>query len=182
MGADHRAFLDATIPHLDVVWQVARHAAGQGQDPEDLVQETFLRAYAGFGSYRGGNTRAWLAAICLNAARSQARRRRRRPWEVPAPALLDALPWHRADGGESAADVADVVIADLEAEKVSRCLALLPEPQRVCIVLVDVAGYTAREAAEALGCPRGTVLARVHRGRRRLAQLLAEAGVSHGQP
>ena len=182
MGADHRAFLDATIPHLDVVWQVARHAAGEGQDPEDLVQETFLRAYAGFGSYRGGNTRAWLAAICLNAARSQARRRRRRPWEVPAPALLDALPWHRADGGESAADVADVVIADLEAEKVSRCLAMLPEPQRVCIVLVDVAGYTAREAAEALGCPRGTVLARVHRGRRRLAQLLAEAGVSHGQP
>jgi RNA polymerase sigma-70 factor (ECF subfamily) len=182
MGADHRAFLDATIPHLDVVWQVARHAAGEGQDPEDLVQETFLRAYAGFGSYRGGNTRAWLAAICLNAARSQARRRRRRPREVPAPALLDALPWNRADGGESAADVADVVIADLEAEKVSRCLALLPEPQRVCIVLVDVAGYTAREAAEALGCPRGTVLARVHRGRRRLAQLLAEAGVSHGQP
>ena len=182
MGADHRAFLDATIPHLDVVWQVARHAAGQGQDPEDLVQETFLRAYAGFGSYRGGNTRAWLAAICLNTARSQARRQRRRPWEVPAPALLDALPWHRADGGESAADVADVVIADLEAEKVSRCLTLLPEPQRVCIVLVDVAGYTAREAAEALGCPRGTVLARVHRGRRRLAQLLAEAGVSHGQP
>jgi RNA polymerase sigma-70 factor (ECF subfamily) len=182
MGADHRAFLDATIPHLDVVWQVARHAAGEGQDPEDLVQETFLRAYAGFGSYRGGNTRAWLAAICLNAARSQARRRRRRPREVPAPALLDALPWYRADGGESAADVADVVIADLEAEKVSRCLVLLPEPQRVCIVLVDVAGYTAREAAEALGCPRGTVLARVHRGRRRLAQLLAEAGVSHGQP
>ena len=182
MGADHRAFLDATIPHLDVVWQVARHAAGEGQDPEDLVQETVLRAYAGFGSYRGGNTRAWLAAICLYAARSQARRRRRRPREVPAPALLDALPWYRADGAESAADVADVVIADLEAEKVSRCLARLPEPQRVCIVLVDVAGYTAREAAEALGCPRGTVLARVHRGRRRLAQLLAEAGVSHGQP
>jgi len=182
MGADHRAFLDATIPYLDVVWQVARQTAAEGQDPEDLVQETYLRAYAGFGSYRGGNTRAWLAAICLNAARSQARRRRRRPWEVPGPALLDALPWSRADGGESVADVADVVIADLEAEKVSSCLALLPKPQRVCIVLVDVAGYTAREAAEVLGCPRGTVLARVHRGRRRLAQLLTEAGVSHGQP
>ena len=62
MGADHRAFLDATIPYLDVVWQVARQAAGEGQDPEDLVQETYLRAYAGFGAYRGGNMRAWLAA------------------------------------------------------------------------------------------------------------------------
>jgi RNA polymerase sigma-70 factor (ECF subfamily) len=182
VGADHRVFLDATLPYLDVVWQVARHAAGEGQDPEDLVQETYLRAYAAFGSYRGGNTRAWLAAICLNVARSQARRRRRRPWEVPGPALLDVLPRSRADGGESAADVADVVIAGLDAEAVSRCLALLPEPQRVCIVLVDVAGYTAKEAAEALGCPRGTVLARVHRGRRKLARLLAEAGVAHGQP
>jgi RNA polymerase sigma-70 factor, ECF subfamily len=182
VGADHRVFLDATLPYLDAVWQVARHAAGEGQDPEDLVQETYLRAYAGFGSYRGGNTRAWLAAICLNAARSQARRRRRRPWEVAGPALLDVLPRSHADGGEGVADVADVVIAGLDAEAVSRCLALLPEPQRECIVLMDVAGYTAREAAEALGCPRGTVLARVHRGRRRLAQLLAEAGMAHGRP
>src|SRR5215475_488644 len=177
MGADHRAFLDATIPYLDVVWQVARQAAGEGQDPEDLVQETYLRAYAGFGTYRGGNARAWLAAICLNTARSEARRRRRRPWEVPAQALLDALPAARA---AEATDVADVVIAGLDARAAARCLAQLPEPQRLCIVLMDVAGYTAREAAEALGCPRGTVLTRVHRGRRRLAQLLAEAGVSHG--
>ena len=182
MGADHRLFLEATLPHLDAVWQVARHVARDGQDPEDLVQETLLRAYAGFGSYRGGNARAWLAAICLNVARSQARRRRRRPWEVPGPAQPDALPRSGAGGGQGAADVADVVIASLDAAQVSRCLGLLPEPQRVCIVLVDVAGYSAREAAEALGCPRGTVLARVHRGRRRLAQLLAEAGVSHGQP
>ena len=179
MGSDHRAFLEATLPHVDVVYQVARHAAGAGQDPEDLVQETYLRAFAAFGSYRGENTRAWLAAICLNAARSEARRRRRRPWEVPAHALLDALLVARAD---EARDVADVVIAGLDAQAVGQCLAQLPEPQRVCIMLVDVAGYTAREAAEALGCPRGTVLARVHRGRRKLAQLLAEAGVSHGRP
>ena len=178
MRGDHRAFLDTTLPYLDAVYQVARHAAGDGQDPEDLVQETYLRAWAGFGSYRGGNTRAWLAAICLNVARSEARRRRRRPQEVPGPMLGDALPWSRADGGEGAADVA---IAGLDTEGVSRCLALLPEPQQVCIALVDVAGYTTREAAETLGCPRGTVLARVHRGRRRLAQLLAGTGVTDGQ-
>src|SRR5260370_32034768 len=106
MGADHRVFLDATLPYLDVVYQVARQAAGDGQDPEDLVQETYLRAYAGFGSYRGGNTRAWLAAICLNAARSQARRRRRRPWEVPGSALLGVVPRSRADGGAVAGGAA----------------------------------------------------------------------------
>jgi len=178
VDGDHRAFLDATLPYMEVVYQVARHAAGAGQDPEDLVQETYLRAFAAFGSYRGENTRAWLAAICLNAARSQARRRRRRPWEVPAHGLLDAVPAR----AEAAPDVADVVIAGLDARTVSQCLARLPEPQRLCIVLMDVAGYTAREAAAALGCPRGTVLARVHRGRRKLAQLLTEAGVSHGRP
>src|SRR6516225_428366 len=117
MGADHRVFLEVTLPHLDVVYQVARQWAGDGQDPEDLVQETYLRAYAAFGSYRGGNARAWLAAICLNVARSQARRRRRRPWEVPAPALLDALPRHQPGGREDAADVADVVVAGLDAEQ-----------------------------------------------------------------
>ena len=181
MDGDHRAFLDATLPYADVVYQVARHAAGAGQEPEDLVQETYLRAYAAFGSFRGGNTRAWLAAICLNAARSEARRRRRRPWEVPAQVLLDTLPVVHVPGRETAADVADLVIAGLDAQAVSRCLAQLPQPQRLCIVLMDVAGYTARETAEVLGCPRGTVLARVHRGRRRLAQLLDQAGVSHGQ-
>jgi len=178
VGGDHREFLDATLPHLDAVWQVARHAAHGGLEPEDLVQETYLRAYAAFGSYRGGNTRAWLAAICLNAARSQARRRRR-PWEVTGLPLTDALAG--TGSREREPDVADLVIADLDADAVSECLALLPEPQRLCVVLMDVAGYTAREAAEALGCPRGTVLARVHRGRRRLAQLLAAAGVSHGR-
>ena len=180
VGGDHREFLDATLPYLDAVWQVARHAAMDGQDHEDLVQETYLRAYAAFGSFRGANMRGWLAAICLNAARSEARRRRRRPWEMPAQARLDTLSVARADAGEPAPDVADAVIAGLDADAVSRCLALLPEPQRLCIALMDVAGYTAREAAEALGCPRGTVLARVHRGRRRLAQLLAAAGVAHG--
>ena len=74
-----------------------------------------------------------------------------------------------------------MVIAGLDAGAIARSLAQLPEPQGICIVLMDVAGYTAREAAEALGCPRGTVLARVHRGRRKLAQLLADAGVSHGR-
>src|SRR5215467_5517061 len=114
MGADHRVFLEATLPHLDVVYQVARRTAGDGQDPEDLVQETYLRAYAAFGSWRGGNTRAWLAVICLNAARSAARQRRRRPWEVPIGVPLDALPTAGTGGERYAADVADVVIAGLD--------------------------------------------------------------------
>src|SRR5262249_56093537 len=112
----------------EVVCQVARLAAGDGQEPEDLVQETYLRAYASFGSFRGGNARAWLAAICLNVARSQARRRRRRPWEAPGSALLDVMPRSQADSGESAADLADVGVPGLAAAGGSPPLAPPPAP------------------------------------------------------
>jgi len=186
VGGDHRAFLEATLPYLDVVHRIARHAAPGGQDAEDLVQETYLRAYAAFDAYRGENTRAWLAAICLNAARSEARRRRRRPRELTGYPPADSARAGCEEGGRAdprrpgeLPDVADVVIAALDAEAVAGCLARLPAEQRWCIVLMDVAGYTARETAELLGCPRGTVLARVHRGRRKLAGLLTEAGVGH---
>src|SRR5260370_9892921 len=109
MGGDHRAFLDATLPYVDAVYQVARHCGGAGQEPEDLVQETYLRAYAAFGSYRGENTRASLAAICLNVARSEARRRRRRPFEIPL--VLEAPPLGRPDNAPAAPGVAALGIS-----------------------------------------------------------------------
>ncbi len=86
-------FLDARLPHVDVVYQVARHAVGAGQEPEDLVQETYLRAYAAFGSYRGQNMPAWLAAICLNAARSEARPVPRASAGRGPPSLLRLATW-----------------------------------------------------------------------------------------
>lgn len=161
---DHRAFLDATMPYLDVVYRIARHAAPDSWSAEDLVQETYLRAFAHFGQHRGENTRAWLAAICLNLARSQARGRRRRPFEVPVD-----------EAGElpgSPDEVPERALAALDRAVIEAGLARLPDEQRWCILLMDVAGYTAAETAGILGCPRGTVLARVHRGRRRLARLL----------
>jgi RNA polymerase sigma-70 factor (ECF subfamily) len=164
----HQEFVDAALPHVDVVWSLARRLT-EGQAAEDLVQETFLRAFAGFASHRGGDLRPWLVSICLNAARSDARRRRRRPQEdleadpakhLPSPSQVDAD-----------------VIAAAEREEISAALGQLSEPQRQSILLVDLAGLTAQEAADVLGAPRGTVLARVHRGRRRLAQLLVKEEV-----
>lgn len=151
---------------------VARNLTRNRQDAEDLLQETYLRAFEHFDQYRGGSMRAWLAAICVNVARSQGRRRARRPVEV----LTDPF----AVAPESpAGDVLADVTASLDRAVIRAALDALPEPQRLCILLMHVAGYTAAETAEALGCPRGTVLARVHRGRRRLAQVLAGSGVEH---
>lgn len=162
------SFEAAVLPHLDAVWNLARRLCPDRCDAEDLTQETFLRALAGFGGWRGGDARGWLAVICLNAARSSGRRARARPRETPDVDLVDRA--GRADTGEEAC-------RRVERDAVLRALAALPEGQRVAIELVDVAGLTARETAEVLGCPRGTVLARVHRGRRRLAQILDAQGV-----
>jgi RNA polymerase sigma-70 factor, ECF subfamily len=159
------AFLEGALPCLDAITQLARHLTGQQCDAEDLVQETYLRAYAHFDDYRGGSMRAWLATICLNAARSQRRHLARRPREV-----LDAEP--EPPAAASGDPVADAALAHLDQASIRAALARLPEPQRLCIALMDIAGYTASETAQVVGCPRGTVLARVHRGRARLGRII----------
>lgn len=170
-GQDERsAFLDAALPHIDAVTNLARNLTRTRQDAEDLVQETYLRAFERFDQYRGGSIRAWLATICLNLARSEGRRRSRRPVEV----LTDDF-----DAEAAAGNVTADVTGRLDRAVLRAALDTLPEPQRLCILMMDVAGYTAAETANALECPRGTVLARGHRGRRRLAQLLAGSGVNH---
>ena len=166
------AFLDAALPHVDALTNLSRHLTRNRHDADDLMQETFLRAYAHFDQYRGDSFRAWLAAICLNVARSDARRRTRRPIEV----LTDETDSDQATAPDQV--VADAT-ASLDRAVIRAALDTLPEPQRLCILLMDVAGYTAAETAAVLDCPRGTVLARVHRGRRRLAQVLAGSGVDH---
>lgn len=163
-------FLDATLPHLDAVYRLARRLAADPAQADDLVQETYLRAFAKFDQHRGEQTRAWLAAICVNAARAEARRARRRPRELLG-FEPDTPPATRAPDPD---DVAERAIAALEREEIENALAQLPEEQRLCIVLMDVSGYTAAEVARIRGCARGTVLSRVYRGRQRLAALLVD--------
>lgn len=194
-----RAFLDATLPHLDALHGIARHLGGSEVAAEDLVQETYLRAFAGFAGLRGDNVRSWLVAILLNVARSEGRRRARRPREELTPDPAGELRprsegagarerWAHPGrsglaGSERPVPSLDAeVFARLDREVIADALRKLPDEQRRAIVLMDLAGHTASEAAELLRCPRGTVLARAHRGRRRLARLLAEEGARRGLP
>ena len=170
MNDEGRTFLDAALPHLDVVYRVARYASKDHHRAEDLVQETYMRAYAAFASHRGPSTKAWLVTICLNLARSDGRKRARRPAEAPLPALHD----YEAPG----VNVPEEALASIDRGSVSRALSKLPEDQRLAIVLMDLAGHSASEVADMLGCPRNTVLSRVHRGHKRLASLLVEEDVT----
>jgi RNA polymerase sigma-70 factor (ECF subfamily) len=172
--------VELLLAHLDAVHRLARHLAPPGVNPDDLVQETYLRALDSVPGKEIRDPRAWLLTICLNVVRNEARRRSRHPLQLVEPAALVETGGSSRSGLAGAAAEQDpgreVELAERR-RAVGRALAGLPAEQRESIVLVDVVGCTAREAAELIGCPRGTVLARVHRGRRRLVALLESEGV-----
>jgi RNA polymerase sigma-70 factor (ECF subfamily) len=164
MAADDE-FLRATLPALDLVHSLARRFVVQRADAEDLVQETYLRAWQAWAAGRlPRRVEPWLATICLNVGRDWVRRGRARR-EEPVP-----------EGWEAAAtaDVELVVIDRVRRAQLDRALWALPTEQRIAITLMDVGGFTAAEVASMTGSPRGTVLARVHRGRKALARLVQQ--------
>ncbi len=167
---DDGEFLDALHEHLDRLHNLARGLTRTAQDAEDLMQETCLLALRGWRRDRPTDAGAWLSTICLNASRSAHRRRAARLVEVAAEDwMLD-----RADAG---AGTAELALAELDGSRVRAALQQLPGVQRDAITLMDLAGHTAAQVAQITGSPRGTVLARVHRGRKALAVLLDDREV-----
>lgn len=165
----HEEFLAATLPALDLVYNIARRVVGELDEVEDLVQETYLRAFeAWVGRRRPRKVEPWIATICLNAGRS----RHRRAWNREVPTDGQPLP-------PDPVSVEDQVMDGLRRSAVHGALSRLPDEQRVAIALMDLAGFTAAETARITGAPRGTVLARVHRGRKKLAVMLEGSVLFH---
>ena len=163
--ASDEEFQRLTLPALDLVHNLARRFARERADAEDLVQETYLRAWAAWSlGRRPRRVEPWLATICLNAGRDRARRAATR-LETPAASIVD-LP--------DELDVAEEAIDRVQRALIERALWALPVEQRVAIALMDLGGFSAAEVAKITGSPRGTVLARVHRGRKALAHLVSE--------
>ncbi|MGQ0465713.1 MAG: RNA polymerase sigma factor [Sporichthyaceae bacterium] len=158
-------FVATVMPALDVVHNLARRTMRNPADAEDLVQDTLAKAWDAWSrGTRPDSVPAWLSTVCLNLARDRARkaaRSREVAWDEHTPEPVGA------------ADVAAEAIATVQRSQIDAALWQLPEPQRVAIVLMDVCGLTAAEVAAVIEAPRGTVLARVHRGRKALAALVA---------
>jgi RNA polymerase sigma-70 factor (ECF subfamily) len=169
----HDDFLAATLPTLDLVYNLARRLVA-ADEVEDLVQETYMKAFDAWS--RGRKPRKvepWMATICLNAGRSWLRRASRRR-EQPSASLPEV---------SEQQDAETLALDAIERRRIHRALAHLPEEQRVAIALMDLAGFTAAETGRITRSPRGTVLARVHRGRKLLARMLAdEAEVIRFEP
>lgn len=151
---------------MDMLYALARRAV-PGDEAQDLVQDTFLAAYRAWVEHRRPErVEPWLATICLNLARSRYRHRQRRPQEVPLDEAVGRL--------DSRDDPAERALAAVDADAVHRAMWTLPEEQRIAIALVDLADMSVLDAAAAMGSPKGTVLSRLHRGRRALATMLSE--------
>jgi RNA polymerase sigma-70 factor (ECF subfamily) len=163
-------FLRVTLPVLDLVHNLARRFVRERADAEDLVQDTYLRAWQAWtAGKRPHRAEAWLATICLNLGRDRLRR----------VALRSELAVEPAQELVADVDVEAAAIGRVERAQIERALWALPEEQRIAIALMDIAGFTAAEVADITASPRGTVLARVHRGRKALARLVGEEARRH---
>ncbi len=169
-----RRFEAEVLPHLDAMYRTALRLTRNASDADDLVQDSVIKAYRFFDSYESGtNVRAWLLKILTNLFFSK-HRRTTLEGNVAALGATDPV----SDGWMSAASVNTSREPERMMEKpileaaVARVLDDLPEDFRTVLVLVDVEGMTYREVAEAMGCPMGTVMSRLHRARKAVAQKL----------
>jgi RNA polymerase sigma-70 factor (ECF subfamily) len=172
---DRVRFEEDALALSDQVYRVARHLAGSRDEAEDLVQETYARAFRSWRSFQPGtNLRAWLLRILTNLNIDRGRRNQRTPQLQPLEAndyfLYDKLAG--ADGG-----LADEerVIERLSQDDIVTALSAVPHDFRDVIVLVDIGDFSYQDAAHILDIPIGTVMSRLHRGRRILKRELAES-------
>jgi RNA polymerase sigma-70 factor, ECF subfamily len=161
------------MPLLPGLYAAALRMTRNPSDAEDLVQETFLRAYRGFGGFEEGtNLKAWLYRILTNTFINAYRKRQRQPVTVSEQEVEDRSLFERL--GESGPSAESEVLERLPDEDVKEALDSLSEGFRLAVLLADVEGFSYREIAEIMDVPIGTVMSRLHRGRRALEKRLWE--------
>jgi RNA polymerase sigma factor (sigma-70 family) len=166
-------FTRDVIPYRDVLHRGARRLTKSDADAEDLLQETLLRAYHGFGGFREGtNLQAWLFKVLYNKWVSGYRARQSRPVEVGEDAITDRVMAVAAEACGIVSAEAEVLATVVDAD-IANALASLPAGFADVLYLAIVEGYTYAEISEILAVPIGTVMSRVHRGRQRLRTALA---------
>ncbi|MFD2394239.1 sigma-70 family RNA polymerase sigma factor [Dietzia aerolata] len=182
--ADQRAeqFEELAMPLLDQLYGAALRMTRNPADAEDLVQEAYAKAFAGFHSFKPGtNFRAWMHRILTNAYINHYRKRQRQPAQYPTDEIMDwqlaAAAEHTSTGLRSAEVEAMELLPD---DEIRAALAELPEEFRMAVYYADVMDLPYKEIAEIMDTPLGTVMSRLHRGRKQLRELLRDVATDRG--
>jgi RNA polymerase sigma-70 factor (ECF subfamily) len=174
---DRVRFEEDALALSDQVYRVARHLASSREDADELMQETYARAFRSWRSFQPGtNMRAWLLRILTNLNIDRGRRQQRAPQMQPLEAndyfLYDRL----AENGDGVSDE-EQVVERLSQDDIVTALSAVPHDFRDVLVLVDLGDFSYADAAQILDIPVGTVMSRLHRGRRILKRELAESAL-----
>ena len=172
------------MEHMPSLYTAALRMTRNPADAEDLLQETMVKAYAGFRSFRAGtNLKTWLYRILTNTYINNYRAKKRRPEESDIDDLENFYLYRRLGGLEGAnagRSAEDEVLDHFTEAEVKEAIEALPEQFRMAVLLGDVEGFSYKEIAEILDIPIGTVMSRLHRGRRALQKRLYEFGRQRG--
>ena len=164
----YKAFEKEAIPHMDALFKYAVKMTGNSDDADDLVQETYLRAFRFFASFeKGTNCKAWLFRILKNTFINDYRKRAREPRKVDyddVENFYENIKPSSSGSGQFEKEMYDNLLDD----ELQGAITSLPETFRTVIVLCDIEGFTYEEIADFIGCPVGTVRSRLHRGRKEL--------------
>jgi RNA polymerase sigma-70 factor (ECF subfamily) len=182
--ADRASFADQAMPFAPQLYAAAMRLTRNQADAEDLVQETYLKAYRSFATFaEGSNLRAWLYRILTNNFINSYRAKQRRPDETDLEDVEDLYLYRRLGAleGVLASRSAEDQLMDLFTDdEVKAALESLPENFRLPVLLADVEGFSYKEIAEILDIPIGTVMSRLHRGRKAMHKRLYEFAVERG--
>lgn len=180
--ADQATFADDAMEFAPQLYSAALRMTRNPTDAEDVVQETFLKAYRGYGSFKEGtNLRAWLYRILTNTYINKYRKAQRRPSEVELGELQDIYLFRRLGEASGATHSAEIAALDrFVDDDIVTALESLPENFRLPVLYADVEGFSYKEIAEILDIPIGTVMSRLHRGRKQLQKQLYDLAIEHG--